>query len=131
VVLRTFRVEFPAGMKLLTSNEMRKAGHWSRYAPTIAVIRSTANLLARNKKIPKGMQQVKIKAIYHPPDNRRRDTSNIFPTIKAAVDGFVDAGVIPDDNDKYVKSVEMVRGSNVKRGQLVIEIRECGDGGSV
>jgi crossover junction endodeoxyribonuclease RusA len=126
---RSYRIDFPAGMKLLTANEVRKAGHWTRYAPAIATIRHTACLLARKKQIPK-LQQVKIKAIYHPPDNRRRDTSNIFPSVKSAVDGIVDAGVLIDDNDKFVKSVEMVRGDNVKRGKLVIVITEvAGDGG--
>jgi Holliday junction resolvase RusA-like endonuclease len=71
---------------------------------------------------------VKIQAIFHPPDNRRRDTANIYPSVKSVIDGVVDAGVIPDDNDKYVLSVEMARGENVPRGQLELIITEVGDG---
>lgn len=114
---------FPAGTKLLTANEMRAKGHWSKFYTIIRSWRAMSCLIAEQQKIPL-LEKVKIRAVYHPPDNRRRDTSNIFPTIKAAVDGIVDAGVLKDDSDKYVISVEMVRGSNVKLGQLVIEIIE-------
>jgi hypothetical protein len=33
---------------------------------------------------------------------RRRDAHNVAPTIKACVDGLVDARVIPDDSDRYL-----------------------------
>lgn len=40
-------------------------------------------------------------------DKRLRDTSqNWSPTSKALVDGLVDAGVIPGDDDRYVAGVE-------------------------
>jgi crossover junction endodeoxyribonuclease RusA len=36
------------------------------------------------------------------PNNIRRDVGNYYPTAKAIVDGLVDAGVLPDDDDKHV-----------------------------
>lgn len=39
---------------------------------------------------------------YQPGDHRRRDPSNLVPTQKPAVDGLVDAGVVPDDTPRYV-----------------------------
>ena len=36
------------------------------------------------------------------PDRRRRDVHNLYPTIKAAIDGMVDAGVLPDDSDTHL-----------------------------
>jgi crossover junction endodeoxyribonuclease RusA len=33
---------------------------------------------------------------------RRRDPHNTAPTVKAIIDGLVDAGVWPDDNDQWV-----------------------------
>lgn len=36
------------------------------------------------------------------PDKRRRDVANLSPTIKAAIDGIVDAGLIPDDSDAHL-----------------------------
>lgn len=40
--------------------------------------------------------------------NRRRDPHNWTPTVKAIVDGLVDAGVWPDDNSDWVATVEPV-----------------------
>lgn len=39
---------------------------------------------------------------YRFPNNRRREVSNLQPTSKAIVDGLVDAGVLPDDDDRHV-----------------------------
>lgn len=36
------------------------------------------------------------------PDGRRRDVDNLRPTIKPIVDGMVDAGVLPDDDDTHL-----------------------------
>jgi crossover junction endodeoxyribonuclease RusA len=116
----SYIVELPVGMQLMNANDRE---HWSKRARVSSLIRTTSRGLC--KGIPKGMKQVKIRAIYYAPDNRRRDVSNLFPSVKAAVDGLVDAGVIKDDNDKYVVALEMVRGEyNIPKGQLVIEIIE-------
>ena len=62
-------------------------------------------------------------------DNHRRDTSNLFPTFKAAVDGLTDAGVIPGDHDAIVRDtaigVEMPPNPALKGyGRMVLEISE-------
>lgn len=36
------------------------------------------------------------------PDKRRRDAANLSPTLKAIIDGFVDGGLLPDDNDRHL-----------------------------
>lgn len=36
----------------------------------------------------------------------RRDPSNWYPTVKAVVDGLVDAGVFADDSSKHLATVE-------------------------
>ena len=45
---------------------------------------------------------VRITATVHIADKRRREVSNLFPTFKACIDGFVDAGVLADDSDAHV-----------------------------
>lgn len=40
-------------------------------------------------------------AIGWQPLKRTRDADNLAPTIKAAIDGFVDAGLLPDDSDTH------------------------------
>jgi hypothetical protein len=38
-------------------------------------------------------------------DRRRPDVGNIFPAVKAAIDGLVDAGVAPDDTDAFLHAL--------------------------
>lgn len=117
-------VELPAGLQLMNANDRH---HWTKRSNLTASIRSVAR--GQAKGIPK-LDKVKIRAIYKAPDNRRRDVSNLFPSVKAAVDGLVDAGILKDDNDRYVVSLEMVRSpENVRGGQLIIEIIEVQDEG--
>lgn len=39
----------------------------------------------------------------YPPTRRRFDPPNIYPTVKALIDGLTDAGVWEDDNNKIIK----------------------------
>ncbi len=39
-------------------------------------------------------------------DSRRRDPHNLYPTVKACLDGMVDAGCWPDDTPDYVHTNE-------------------------
>ena len=117
-----FKIELPAGIPLLNANQRL---HWSKKAAITAFLRTAAREQAKGK--PK-LEKVKIRAVYYAPDNRRRDVSNLFPSVKASVDGLVDSGVLDDDSDKYVVSLEMVRGGeNRPGGQLVIEVIEAVD----
>jgi hypothetical protein len=124
----TWRIELPAGTTLLTANGMRKQGHWSKYYTTIADLRKTTRMLAAEAGIPH-LLKAKIKVTYHPPDNRRRDPHNWWPSVKAGIDGIVDAGVLPDDSRQYLTSVELTGGENVKLGQLVFDIYEVKNDG--
>jgi Holliday junction resolvase RusA-like endonuclease len=118
----TFRIEPPAGTPLLNANGRE---HWSKRANLVSTIRMTARNLSSH--IPR-LEKVKIRAIYYAPNNRRRDMSNLFPSVKSAVDGLVDSGVLKDDSDRYVVSLEMLRGEGiVAGGQLIIEVEDVGD----
>ena len=122
----SYLVELPIGLQLINANDR---DHWRKSATKTATIRSVAR--GQAKGIPR-LGRVKIRVIYYAPDNRRRDTTNLFPSVKAAVDGIVDAGVLKDDSDKFVVGYEILRGGhNVPKGQLTIEIIEVEDGFSV
>lgn len=41
------------------------------------------------------------------PDKRRRDAHNLMPTIKHCIDGFVAAGWLTDDADKYLQGPDL------------------------
>lgn len=123
-----YRLEFPPGTKLISAN-----GRSSKYAVSASSrfakakvtgqLRDMACVLAKKAAIPR-LGKVRIRATYFPPDNRRRDSSNVlFFSVKASVDGCVDAGILADDNDKIVKSTELIPGDHIVRGgQMVIEV---------
>lgn len=118
----TFRIEFPAGIPLLNANVKQ---HWSKSAPVTRDLRRLSWALAKRQKIPH-LERARFTFTYYPPDRRRRDTPNVlYLTSKACIDGFVDAGVLTDDADKYVRGLALLPGDEiVRRGQVVADIEE-------
>jgi Holliday junction resolvase RusA-like endonuclease len=47
-------------------------------------------------------ERAHIQVAYRFPTNHRREVANLQPTSKALVDGLVDAGLLPDDDDRHV-----------------------------
>lgn len=93
---RTWRIELPAGMDLLNANHRL---HWAKKARTTRAIRFAACCIARSNLVPQ-LERAHVEGVYEPPDRRRRDPANLYPSFKAAIDGaLVDAGVLPDDDD--------------------------------
>jgi len=122
---RVTRVELPAGMLLLNANDRL---HRMVQAKRAKAIREAARAAARGHDGPYG--RVYLRVMFRAPDNRRRDsnTGNLHPSIKAAIDGITDSGLIKDDNDKIVLGMEIRRGENLpKLGQLIIDVIEVSD----
>ena len=115
---RTFTVQLPAGIELLNAN---RRIHWRRRAEITKSIReATAHLCVH---VP-ALKRAQIVAEYRPPDRRRRDVHNLYPSAKAAVDGLVDMGVLPDDSDRYLIGPDMRAGEVEPGGRLVLHITE-------
>lgn len=75
--------------------------HWAAKAKTVAAIRRESATRARSLGI--GPQdRIAVQLHYRPRDKRIRDRSNLIGTQKPLLDGLVDAGVVPDDDDRYV-----------------------------
>lgn len=100
---RTWTVELPDRLLLLNANDRL---HWRVRRDRTAAIRTAAWALAKQMKIPL-LARAYIVAEYCPTDRRRRDPANWAPTAKAAVDGLVDAGVLPDDSAEYLDGPDM------------------------
>lgn len=81
-------------------------GRWSRHQRNEAnqEWRQAFALLAKEQKIPR---QERIKVLAWPllRDRRVQDVAACAPAVKAAVDGLVDADVIPDDDPRYVSMI--------------------------
>ena len=97
-----FTLEIPRHW-LLTANQR---GHWRRRAERTATLRWAA----RHAAVTTGaqpMNRARCTVLIHWPDRRRRDAHNITPTIKAAIDGVVDAGLLPDDDDTHLTGPDL------------------------
>jgi crossover junction endodeoxyribonuclease RusA len=86
---------------LITSN-MRL--HWAEKARKTRVIREMAHVMCKHPKRPH-LPAATCDVVVKWPDRRRRDAESIAPTAKAAIDGCVDAELLTDDSDRYLKKV--------------------------
>lgn len=86
----------PRGL-VLTSNQ--------RLHPQVKAKKTKAlRLLAKSEAQGlRGPQPCRVIAWLAFPDRRRRDAPNWWPTIKALMDGLVDAGVWDDDNSRIIQ----------------------------
>lgn len=99
--------------------------HWRKRARLVAKIREDVGWAAKAKKIPPATE-VTVQLNYRPGDGRPSvtDAPNLTATSKPAIDALVDAGVVPDDRDRYVTEEMPVihRGPGVRRCWLVVEV---------
>lgn len=103
-----------------TTNAERAENRYRR-AEMIKVWREAYFWLAKQQKIPP-MRWITVTAEPHQKMGRLQDVGACNPAVKAAVDGLVDAGVLPDDSSAYMRSLTFlppVKGKN----SLVLTIR--------
>ena len=83
---------------------MNQRLHWAQKAKLTKAIRHEAFVRCRAARIPRA-QHITVQLHYQPRDNRRRDSDNLVPTLKALCDGIVDAGVVSDDTPDYMTKI--------------------------
>jgi crossover junction endodeoxyribonuclease RusA len=109
----TIRVPSPW---LLTSN---RVAHWSKKAQCTRYIRHLAGFETRFSHPGVKLPAAHLTVCVTWPDRRRRDVHNVMPTIKAAIDGVVDAGLLPDDSDQYLTGPDLrVSGATGSAGHV-------------
>ena len=117
----SWRLELPAGTFLLNDNQRL---HYRTKAKHIDTIREAAGYAARAARIPT-LQRIHVFYVVHPkPGIRRRDPGNWSPTAKAAIDGLVDAGIVPDDDHTRVLGGDPRLGHPVKGSQFALWITD-------
>jgi hypothetical protein len=117
---RWWTVTLDPGLPLLNAN---RRIHHHRRADITRALREAGEKAARDDGVP-ALHRAHIYGIYCPRDRRRRDVGNLYPTFKAAIDGLVDAGVLPDDDDTHLIGPDMRLGPVIKHGQLQLVVIE-------
>lgn len=110
---------------ILTSNQRM---HWARKRDVVSNLRERAGWVAKQLEPITGPVSVTMHVAY-PNRSRTRDAHNLAPTLKPILDGIVDAGVLVDDNDEYVRCTSIIADENTsglaRTYRLTIELREA------
>jgi hypothetical protein len=104
VTITTYTVAIPG--RVSTVNKLRTV-HFHERALHDATWRTSACWEAVQAQVPK-LDKVKITACPWLKGRRSQDVAACLPSVKAAIDGLVDAGVLPDDTPNHVLSLEFL-----------------------
>ena len=96
--------------------------HWAAKAKLTKTWRLATSLAARNAGLPKGIPHIHITATVTKPSRRAFDVHNLLPSLKAAIDGLVDYGLIEDDSTKYLTGPDMRVDPDVGPAAVVLTI---------
>jgi len=93
---------------LLTSNQRL---YWAQKAERTQWLRSVAHLagLGARRRLQQWPIRERVQATVFVawPDRRRRDVHNVMPTVKACIDGLVDAKILVDDSDEWLQGPDL------------------------
>ncbi|HEM9634193.1 TPA: hypothetical protein U3L57_000096 [Streptococcus agalactiae] len=103
--------------------------HWAQKAKITAYLRHIGRLKGlEGKSIPyTNKRPCGLIITIFSPTKRRLDPPNLYPTIKALVDGLTDAGIWEDDNHEVIKYMTFEYGglSHIKdKYRISFEIRD-------
>ncbi|MGT2959332.1 endodeoxyribonuclease RusA [Streptococcus bovimastitidis] len=111
--------------EMLSSNDrlhFRKQANITKFLRQLAKLKASGSSVSYSPKKP-----CKVSVAVFSPTRRRLDPPNFYPTIKAILDGFTDAGIWTDDNHEVIKLFSFEYGglSQIKKKyKIVIEIEE-------
>ena len=120
-VTRRYWIEDP--VRPWTTNSERTWHHHKR-AQVVKDARERWYYLAVNAKVPR-LKRIRIDAVPLAKDRRwRTDVGACYPAVKAAIDGLVDAHVIPDDNPDHLDAITFHAPQVVGRNGLRLVVSE-------
>lgn len=98
--------------------------HWAKKAQLTREIRDATRLLAVSAKLPKGATHLDVEMVVTPKTRARRDADNLVPTLKAACDGLVDYGIVPDDTPQWMtKHMPVIADAKPNDPGVALELR--------
>lgn len=115
------------GNEMISSNDRLHHIVKSQITRHLREIAGETDFLADHDEVPRYTPENKcfIVVVVNPPTNRRMDSPNWYPTVKALIDGLSDAGIFEDDDDSVITSVTFIRGQKTdnKKYRLDLHIR--------
>ncbi|WP_165375389.1 hypothetical protein [Sanguibacter massiliensis] len=88
---------------LLTANQRL---HHMRRPAIVKLPRRAAAAAAAPQTAPRlDRAHITVHAAW--PDRRRRDVHNLYVTVKACIDGLIDYGLLPDDDDRHLTGPDL------------------------
>lgn len=126
---RTWLLTIPAPAIWLNANQRTdRRGQ----TPDRRAWRDAGNVYARQAKLPK-LTRAHIVAELRFADAYHRDVHNLYPTIKALVDGLIDYGLLPDDSHHHLVGPDLRYGPRVAKrpggisGEVHLTIADLGN----
>lgn len=109
--------------QLLTMNDRC---HPMERARRTRQLRHWGYLLGREGRGVARLSLVRARVVFEVayPDQRRRDRHNLAPTIKALVDGLIDAGLLPDDDDQHLDGPYTIVATRLAQRRLNVSMYE-------
>jgi len=105
--MNTWTVTVASELPMLNLNQRM---HWAKKAQLTKHWRRLAMVNAMAADLPRNLNRVHIVAHVTKPTNRQYDAHNLLPTLKAAIDGLVDYGLIPDDTNRHLIGPDLRQG---------------------
>lgn len=106
-----------------TSLNAERKAHWSARYKKSAEWREIFATLAMAKGIPE-LSQICVDIYVEQRGNGKlQDVGNCYPSAKAAIDGLVDAGVIPDDTPEHLLAIKFFAPTRSNRNCLRMIVR--------
>ena len=100
----------------------KRLHYMALYKAKAAAKQEAAALVMAQGKPPRPYERAHITITWVAKDKRRRDTDNLFSSMKAYIDGLVEAGLLVDDDAMRVSyTLRYERGT---RNNTIIEVEE-------
>lgn len=117
------RVLYLTRREILSANDKV---HWAVRARLTKQLRQWGYLLGREGEgvARLGLTHARVEFEFAYPDRRRRDRSNLAPTVKAIMDGLIDAGLLPDDSDRFLDGPHTVIADHLAGNRLGVHFYE-------
>ena len=113
------RLTIPAPAPWINANAR---DHWTKKGRLTRSWRSASAAWAKHQKLRPVTQPVVIVATVVKTNSRRFDVENLAPTVKAAIDGLRDSGVLPEDDTRWVTEVRLRAGDPERAASLSLLI---------